>query len=256
MYLQTILNKYAPRSLDSYTHDILLLKADLQKWASTCFISILNSGSRAKGTAISLASDVDYLISLSSDCDTNNGGGLKGIYESLGSYLTSKYSSVRKQNVSFRIKLFDLEVDIIPARKHSGNTNDHSIYLSKLDTWRQTNIQKHITDISASGRLNEIKLLKIWRELNKLDFSSIYLEYLTLSILFGKSKDNSRLSDNFFYLLSELAKDTSNPLNDRIVDPANSKNIFSDLLTNKEKESIISKAKISAGQQYWENIVW
>lgn len=74
MYLETIINKYALRSLDSYTPNILLLKADLKKWASTCFISILNSGSRAKGTAISLASDVDYLISLTSDCNANNGG--------------------------------------------------------------------------------------------------------------------------------------------------------------------------------------
>lgn len=256
MYLQNILNKYAPRSLDGYTLNIILLKENLQKWASTCYISILNSGSRAKGTAISLASDVDYLISLSSDCDTNNGGGLKGIYESLGSYLSANYSSVRKQNVSFRIKLSDLEVDITPARKQSGNTNDHSIYLSKLGTWRQTNIQKHITDISGSGRLNEIKLLKIWRELNKLDFPSIYLEYLTLSILSGKSKDSSKLGDNFWYLLNELAKDTSNPFDSKIVDPANSNNILSDLLTANEKKSIISKAKISVGQQYWENIVW
>src|SRR5690606_30798465 len=106
MYLQSILNKYAPRSLDSHTLSILLLKADLQKWASTCFISILNSGSRAKGTAISMASDVDYLISLTSNCNANSGG-LKSIYDSLHTHLKSKYNPVRKQNVSFRIKFSD-----------------------------------------------------------------------------------------------------------------------------------------------------
>jgi hypothetical protein len=255
MYLQNILNKYAPRSLDSYTPNILLLKADLQKWASTCFISILNSGSRAKGTAISLASDVDYLISLTSDCNANNGG-LKSIYDGLYNHLKTKYNPVRKQNVSFRIKIGVLEVDITPARKQSGNTNDHWLYVSKQDTWKQTNIQKHISDISGSSRLNEIKLLKIWRELNGLDFPSIYLEYLTINTLSGKSLDASKLADNFLFLLRELAKDTSNPLNSRIVDPANSNNILSDLLTASEKKSIISKAKISAGQQYWENILW
>lgn len=255
MYLHTILNKYAPRSLNSYTIDIIWLKADLQKWASNCFISILNSGSRAKGTAISLASDVDYLVSLTSDCNANNGG-LKSIYDGLHSYLKSKYNPVRKQNVSFRIKIGALEVDITPARKQSGNTNDHWIYVSKQDTWKQTNIQKHINDISGSGRLNEIKLLKIWRELNGLDFPSIYLEYLALNTLSGKPLDASKLADNFIFLLRELAKDTSNPLNSRIVDPANSSNILSDLLTDSEKKSIISKAKISAGQQYWENILW
>lgn len=255
MYLQSILNKYAPRSLDSHTLSILLLKADLQKWASTCYISTLNSGSRAKGTAISMASDVDYLISLTSNCNATSGG-LKSIYDSLHTHLKSKYNPVRKQNVSFRIKISDLEIDITPARKHSGNTNDHWLYLSKLDTWRQTNIQKHITDISGCGRLNEIKLLKIWRELNKLDFPSIYLEYLTIGILSGKSKDASKLTDNFLFILQALSKDISNPLNSRIVDPANSTNILSDLLTSTEKKAIISKAKLSIGQQYWSGIVW
>jgi len=255
MYLQSILNKYAPRSLDSHTLSILLLKAELQKWASTCYISTLNSGSRAKGTAISMASDVDYLISLTSNCNATSGG-LKSIYDSLHTHLKSKYNPVRKQNVSFRIKISDLEIDITPARKHSGNTNDHWLYLSKLDTWRQTNIQKHITDISGCGRLNEIKLFKIWRELNNLDFPSIYLEYLTISILYGKSKDASKLTDNFWFILQELSKDISNPLNSRIVDPANSTNILSDLLTATERKAIISTAKLSIGQQYWSGIVW
>lgn len=234
---------------------ILLLKADLQKWASTCFTSILNSGSRAKGTAISIASDVDYLVSLSSDCNATNGG-LKGIYNSLHTNLKGKYNSVRKQNVSFRIKIGDLEVDITPARKQPGTKDDHWLYISKLDTWKQTNIQKHINDISGCGRLNEIKLLKIWRELNGLDFPSIYLEYLTVSVLLGRSKDASMLAYNFIFLLRELAKDTNNTLNSRIVDPANSNNILSDLLTLTEKKTIVSKAKISAGQQYWRDIVW
>jgi hypothetical protein len=255
IYLQTILNKYSQRSLDSYNLRILLLKSELKDWASTCFISTLNSGSRAKGTAISIASDVDYLISLTSGCNANSGG-LKNIYDSLHIFLKGKYSSVRKQNVSFRIKIGDLEVDITPARKHTGNTNYHWLYVSKLNTWKQTNIQKHITDISNCGRLNEIKLLKIWRELNKIDIPSIYLEYLTISILSGKSKDASNLAKNFLFFLRELSKDISNPLYSRIVDPANSTNILSDLLTLEEKKIIIAKAKTASIQKYWSNIIW
>jgi hypothetical protein len=255
MYLENILNKYAARSLDSYLLNINSLKTDLKNWASTCYIATINSGSRAKGTAISLASDVDYLISLTSNCNANNGG-LKSIYDSLYTFLKTNYSPVRKQNVSFRIKIGILEVDITPARKHSGNTNDHWIYVSKLDTWRQTNIQKHITDISNSGRQNEIKLLKIWRELNGLDFPSIYLEYLTINTLSGKSKDATKLADNFLFVLQELSKDTGNPLNSRIVDTANSTNILSDLLNVTEKNVIITKAKTAAGQKNWSGIVW
>lgn len=255
MHLQQVLTKYQARSLDGHLFPIMMLKNDLKKWAAGCYLNILDSGSRAKGTAISLASDVDYLISLDSTCNENNGG-LKGIYDSLHHFLLGKFNPIRKQNVSFRINLNGLEIDITPARKQAGNTNDHSLHLSKINSWRQTNIQRHITDISTSGRVNEIKLLKIWRELNKLDFPSIYLEYLVLDILSNKSKDPTSLENNFWYILLELGKDASNPLSRRIVDPANLNNILSDLMTVGEKNTIIAKAKSSTQSQYWSQIVW
>jgi hypothetical protein len=255
-YLINILNKYAPKKLGSNLLEIGILKLHLQNWASTCLISIINSGSRAKGTAISIASDIDYLISLKSDCNAKNNNGLKGIYDSLYSSLIKQYSPVRKQNVSFRIKINELEIDITPARKHIGNSTDHWIYVSKIDSWRQTNIQKHINDISNSGRINEIKLLKIWRELNGIDFPSIYLEYLTIQILNGKSKDINNIDKNFFFLLKELAKEISNPLFNRIIDPASSTNILSDLLTLNEKNLIIKKANESIQKKSWNDIIW
>ena len=150
-----------------------------------------------------------------------------------------------------------MEVDITPARKQPGSINYHWMYLSKHDKNKQTNIQKHIRDVSQSGRINEIKLLKIWRELNGLDFPSPYLEYLLIdNILLYKSKEADKLEDNFLYILKELAKDTGNPLFSQIVDPANSANILSDLLTRAEKYSIISRAKISIVQPHWNQIVW
>ena len=156
-YLLRILQKYSPRDISIYTYSIPKLKQELQNWANTCYLNTINSGSRAKGTAISLASDVDFLVSLSSNCD----GTLKEIYTSLYNYLTSQYTKVRKQNVSIRITIDSLQVDVTPARKQAGITNDHSLYLSKQDSWKQTNIQKHINDVSLSGRLNEIKFLQI-----------------------------------------------------------------------------------------------
>jgi len=71
MYLQQILQKYQARDLTSHSSAISQLKTTLQTWASGCFIEIKGSGSRAKGTAISLASDVDYLVSLTSNCNEN-----------------------------------------------------------------------------------------------------------------------------------------------------------------------------------------
>ncbi len=256
MYLYQILQKYAARDLSGYSDALTQLGSVLRTWASSCYVNILNSGSRAKGTAISIASDVDYLVSLTSNCNENQGG-LKSIYDSLYSTLNSSYQNVRKQNVSVRINLNGLEIDITPARKQSGNTNDHWLYVSKLDTRKQTNIQKHINDISLSGRTKEIKVLKIWRELNRLDFPSIYLEYLMIdNILLNRSTDGNNLANNVWYTLSELAKNTGNPLYSRVIDPANSTNILSELLTNVEKNKIISQAQIATRQSNWNQIVW
>ena len=256
MYLYQILQKYNARDLTNYSSLLSQLKNTLQTWASSCYVNILDSGSRAKGTAISLASDVDYLVSLTSGCNDNNGG-LKGCYDSLFTKLNNTYSSVRKQNVSVRINLNGLEVDITPARKQNGNTNYHNLYISKSDSWTQTNIQKHITDISQSGRTNEIKVLKIWRELHQTDFPSIYLEYLLVhNILLNRSKDTNSLGDNVWHAFNELAKTQGNPLAARIVDPANSNNILSDLLTTTEKNKIISQAQTTIRQTNWNQIVW
>lgn len=254
--LNQVLQKYQARNLANYSNSIFQLKSTLQNWAGSYLIEILDSGSRAKGTAIALASDVDYLVSLKSDCYENNGG-LKGIYNNLFNYLNSNYQNVRKQNVSVRININGLEIDVTPGRKQSGSTNNHNLYVSKADTWKQTNIQRHIADVSQSGRINEIKLLKIWRELNKLDFPSIYLEYLLITdVLLYKPKDTSSLESNFWYVLNELAKDSANPLFARIIDPANSSNTLSDLLNQTEKNKIITAAKIASGQAYWNQIIW
>ncbi|HBD7396263.1 nucleotidyltransferase [Legionella longbeachae] len=249
-YLIGILNKYQHRDLSVFSHEISNLKNILQNWASIYYMDIFDSGSRAKGTAISLASDVDFVISLSNSC-TQDSGGLKTIYQCLYDRLKQSYQEIRKQNVSVRIHLNQgflqnnqLEIDVTPARKHTGNTNDHSIWISKRGTWQQTNIQKHIYDIRNSGREYEIKLLKIWRELNQLDFPSIYLEYLIINhLLKYKPKGLDFLASNFIYLISELANTDTYPLwNLTVIDPANSNNILSDLLTIEEKGKIISAA--------------
>lgn len=253
-YLYQILDAYKGRDIQTHSVSLAFIKEDLKRWAGACFIEIIDSGSYAKGTAISNSSDIDLLISLKHDCNENSGG-LKSCYKLLHDWLGKSYSNVRKQNVSVRIKCNNLEIDITPARKLAGNTNDHSLYVSKKDSVKKTNIKKHIGDISQSGRTNEIKLLKIWRELVGIDFPSIYLEYLLIKkILINRSKDIDNLSDNLSHVFYELAKRQDNPLFSVIDDPANSNNRLSDLLTEDEKIEIILEAQKAAKAQYWEEV--
>lgn len=256
LYLLRILQKYQARDLLAYSNAISILLENLRKWASSCYIKILISGSRAKGTAISLASDVDYMLSLANGCNQINGG-LRYTYNQLHQHLIRLgCHNVRKQNVSSRITLGTLEIDITPATKQLGNTNDHSIWLSKKNTWQKTNIQKHIMDISKSGRTNEIKLIKIWRELNKLDFPSIYLEYLIIkNILLNKSSNMNNLNDNIIHCFTELAKDVGNPLYSSVMDPANASNILSDLINATEKMKIKRAAKIAL-ERNWKQVFY
>lgn len=121
----------------------------------------------------------------------------------------------------------------------------------------QTNVHLHNRQISESGRISEIKLLKIWRERNQLEFPSIYLEYLLKDkILRDKNKSDTALAANFNYTLKQLARENGNPLYCPVVDPSNSSNIFSDLISLQEKQKIIQQAKRSIDMRYWEHIVY
>lgn len=256
-YLIGVLNAHRPKDLTPYANLIAELKTSLLSWGRACEVEIINSGSRAKGTAVTPGSDVDFLVSLMSSCDTNDGRGLQGLYDSLHAKLVAEYRVVRKQNVSFRIELNDLEVDVTPGRKQPGSTTYHSLYVSKIGSWRQTNIQKHISDISNSGRLDEIKLAKIWREQNGLEFPSIYLEYVICDqILYNKAKGCDYLASNFLHVLDELRKTVASPLSSRIVDPANTANILSDLMTDAEKNQVQRAAAASRAKTTWGEIVW
>lgn len=263
-YLESVITKYAPHSEIYYQTALNNLKSILNDWAKNVSPEIIISGSTAKGSAISLCSDIDYLLSIASGANIEGDTSLEKIYNSLYNRLKSEYpDNIRKQNVSIRIELKSsltndlLEVDITPARRLDDRTNDHIIYIRKPEDWkwRKTNIQQHINDIKDSGRTKEIKLLKIWRENNKLDFPSVYLEYLAKDVLYYRSKSSDELANNFYHILTKLASDTSNPMFDIIKDPANSGNILSDLLTDAEKNKIIKTAKVSITKQYWKDIV-
>ena len=249
-YVLSIIKKYkVPDSIDLNTQNFIInpLENFIKGWAGSFLNEIKLSGSRAKGTAVNLSSDLDLFISLNSDAP----GTLKQIYESLYNEVKNHGISARKQNVSIGIKYSGHEVDLVPGRKYIGNTNYHSLYRSKVDSWTQTNISNHINLVKNSGRINEIIALKIWRKLHNLDFPSIYLELTVLDALYNKGKN--QLDNNFLTLLEYLS---DNFVDKIVIDPSNSNNKISDDLYKYEKQAIASKAKESRNQQYWENTIW
>lgn len=249
-YLKNVINKYhVNKEIDVYTQYFVInpIKEQLRNWAGIYVHDIKISGSRAKGTALNITSDIDLFISISSAYN----GTLKYMYDSLYSHMVNAGYKSRKQNVSIGIEYNGHSIDLVPGRKYSGNTNYHSLYLNKRDSWTQTNIDQHINLVKNSGRINEIVLLKIWKKLHELEFPSIYLELITIEALKYKLKND--LANNFWHLLKFLSE---NIVTLRVIDPSNSNNVISEDLFKYEKEAIARKASACLNEQYWKSIVW
>ena len=133
----------------------------------------------------------------------------------------------------------------------AGYQNYHSLYLRKRDSWTQTNVALHVQTVHDSGRLREIRAVKIWRHLHSLDFPSLYLELFVIQALLGRSR--STLAENVMQALRVIGTSLSTT---RVEDPSNTNNVLSDDLTKQAKESIASLALKSSKEPYWEQIIW
>lgn len=244
-YVKSILKKYSVSpNISNHYRDYF--KPYIEEWAGEFLVDLKISGSSKKGTAVSNGTDVDLFISLTSTTANT----LNEIYESLYKYMRQKGFSARRQNVSIGIDLDNYQIDLVPARRQSQFGNDHSLYVSKTNTWTKTNIETHISHVSNSNRLDEIKLVKIWRNLNQLDFPSFYLELIVIESMYNKIIGNT--DANF---LSALSYISANIENNRYMDPSNTNNCISSQISLAEKRRIAAVAKSSCAQRLWKDIV-
>lgn len=244
-YVNQVLAKYAVNSqLASQYHEFF--SPYIKEWANDYLVELKISGSSKKGTAVANGTDVDLFISLTSTIQNS----LKEIYESLFAYMQGKGFTVRKQNVSIGIDYNSYQIDLVPAKRQSQYGNDHSLYVSKKDTWTKTNIDIHATKVINSNRLDEIKLTKIWRNQNNLDFPSFYLELLVIDAL--KYCTIGDTANNFLKVLNFISTSIESTT---YMDPANTNNCISDQISSAEKRRIALVATSSRSQQYWKDIV-
>lgn len=219
----------------------------IQEWAGYQLADVMLSGSYAKATNIVGGTDVDLFISLKSD----TAGTLKDLYQNLAAFMTRKGYTVRRQNVAIGITYSGMKVDLVPGRRQSAYGSDHSIYISRRDTWQKTNVQTHATAIGGSGHTGVMRLAKHWRTLHDLDFPSFAVELTVLKALEGRWSMGlaGRLSAAL-----ELMRDRMATV--ALYDPANTNNNVASEMTASEKSAIASQARSSLSQQNWEQIVW
>jgi predicted nucleotidyltransferase len=217
----------------------------LSEWAGVKLRAVHPSGSFAKGTANLSGTDIDLFVSLS-DSVTET---LKEIYTKLHDRLVERGYTPTKQNVSLNIRVNGYDVDLVPAKHQGGQGEDHSLYRRRADTWTKTNVVTHIAKVQNGHRINETRVLKLWRNQKGLDFPSFYLELAVIAALFGKGKE---LSNNVWSTF-EYLRDTFPTA--RFVDPANTNNIISDDLSADGRGKIKAAAERALKAQNWNEIV-
>ena len=249
-YVNSIVNKYKlPQKISQEMNMNVVspLSHIINKWAGDCLNELAISGSRAKGTAINIATDLDLFISLKSTT-TNT---LEEIYNSLHTTLITNKITARKQNVSIGVSYAGYDIDLVPAKRQDNYGSDHSLYRNKADTWTKTNVATHINTVKNSNRITEIVAIKIWRERFSLNFPSMYLELTVIEAL--KGKHSNQPANNFMTILDYLI---NNFLNKTVYDPSNTNNIISEDLYKYEKEAIVKQAKESRCAKLWKDIIW
>lgn len=248
-YVENVIQRRQPSTIAAGSLDALV--SAIQGWAGQYLLEIKPSGSYAKGTAVAGSADIDLLISLQNDVLSGNTPNLSSLYHSLNQWLVNAGYAIRLQNVSIRVSLPGIMVDLVPGVKNTGNTNDHSIYRRKGNTWRKTNVDAHVNSVRTSGRLIDVRAVKIWRNLHGLDISSFYLELAVLQALKGKALYSP--AGNFMHVMDFLGSQFTSCA---IVDPANSANVVSEELTVAERGVIARQAVQSRNKPNWGQIIW
>src|ERR1700690_2537573 len=153
IYLQNVLSREAvdPSTTSQVRGVQAILQPIFNEWAGTQLRAVHPSGSFAKGTANRSGTDIDLFVSLKSDT-TNT---LKEIYTTLFNKLKAKGYTPKQQNVSINVRVGGYDVDLVPAKHQGGNSQDHSLYRRRADTWTQTNVQEHIATVTKAGRMSE-----------------------------------------------------------------------------------------------------
>jgi Nucleotidyltransferase domain len=244
-YVQSVLDRHrvATGPLSPAEQAVNAIAPYLRQWAGSDLSDIFLSGSYAKGTAVHGSADVDVFLSLRSTLT------LKDIYESLFRLAATNGWNPRRQNVSIGVAIGQVKVDLVPGRVQAGYQNFHSLYKSKQDSWTQTNVSQQNSLVRNSGRTEEIRALKIWRNRLGLDFPSFYLELLTIEAL-KWSRDG--LADNVLRVFRFIDTDLART---RFIDPSNSANIISDDLTAQEKAMVLVRAREALAARTWNEIL-
>jgi tRNA nucleotidyltransferase (CCA-adding enzyme) len=153
--------------------------------------TIKYGGSRAKGTLIKEAYDLDLVCYFPSD-DAAAGDTLEDIYNNAADILTDAGYDVRRKRSALRLRdaqKVDFHIDVVPGRFTDDTKTDCFLHQEEGDQSRlKTNLKVHIDHVRGSGVLDAIRLLKLWKVRKALGVKQFVFELLIIKVLKGTSQ--------------------------------------------------------------------
>lgn len=213
----------------------------VKQWGGDAIEHSRVTGAFAKGTNVPGGADADLLISLAHDYNHAPVTIYKGLFEHLRK---NGYPTVRAGHISIQAQIGNILIDLIPARKAGKRSEDHRVFNRKTGDWNVTNLNTHTQFVALSGRLSEIRLMKLWRNGKGLFLPSFLLELAVIEALKGQPplSQTQELEKHSKIILSYLATDF---VQASLVDPANPSNIVSEDLLKIERTLISNTAQKS-----------
>jgi hypothetical protein len=157
-----------------------------------CSPTIRYGGSKAKGTMIKEAYDLDLICYFPHD-DTSAGETLEDIYNNTRKALDARYlvepkaSALRVKDGKPSTGAADFHIDVVPGRFTDDSKGDAFLYQSSGEKKRlKTNLGIHIKHVKESGVTDAIRLLKLWKARDGLGIRTFVLELLVVKLLKGK----------------------------------------------------------------------
>ncbi|MFH0898023.1 MAG: nucleotidyltransferase [bacterium] len=217
-YLENVIRQYAPSVIQAKQVDEIhnAFSQVFYKSFNNNISEFIKSGSRAKGTAIKGGSDIDFVVVFKANAFNS----IEKMYNTTEAFL-KQYGPVRRQNVSFGLRVEQWEIDVTPAKKQTALSSTLSIRNNRTKSYIETNIKQHINFIRGSGCKKEIMAMKIWNKQQQLDLESFLIEVAVIQVLKNKWGYNleKRLQIVLDFFAGELFKQ-------QIVDPAKPSNIL------------------------------
>ena len=153
-----------------------------------------------------------------------------------------------RRDVTMALRVGDFTVDLLPVKRLSMISDIHDM-MARRSAAITTNLYQHELDSHDAGWQDEVRILKLWRDQNGLDFPSYYLELAAQAAL--RRRPAGALVENVWHapgFLERLLVPRA------MLDPANAA-IVSDELTAPQKRSIALAAAAARSGRPWSEIV-